>query len=202
MHQYLLIPFEKVINHYINLDLEVSRLLSPLDGKVIVVELVGLNTSIYFQFDRRSVKLLEHYYGLADTYLSGTPLSLLMLSKATHITSALQEYNIELRGDTDVAMHFSNLFTQLDIDWEEHLSKIVGDPLAHMLGNFARSFLSWGKQSCDTIKTNITEYLQEELKQFPTAKEAEYFNEEIDELRHAEERLKARIERLRTHIKK
>ena len=41
---------------------------------------------------------------------------------------------MHIEGDTHIALALEQLFQKLDIDWEEHLSRFVGDVVAYKIG--------------------------------------------------------------------
>lgn len=86
---------------------------------------------------------------------------------------------------------------RMDVDWEEQLSKAVGDVAAHQLGNLWRGLRGWGRRSADTLVRDGVEYLQQELHALPPRPAVEQFLSAVDTLREDADRLTARIERLR-----
>ena len=84
-----------------------------------------------------------------------------------------------------------------EIDWEEYLSHFVGDIIAHQVGNCVRSFVDWNQQTAATMRQNMTEYLQEEIRYFPPREECQDFFNDVDEFRSDIDRMEARIQRLK-----
>lgn len=202
MKRHLLGTLEKAINYYLHLDEEIASLLFPLQQKVLVIEIQGVGFQIQVKGHEDKLEFLETEDGIADCYMSGTPIALFLLSKSDNPAQFLASNDIEIRGNLEVAQHFANLFKQIDIDWEEYLSRWVGDSIAHTAGSFMNNIVSWGRQSIDTIKKNVTEYLQEEIRAFPTRDEAMDFLDEVDKLRLDVDRLQARLERLKNSLVK
>ena len=85
----------------------------------------------------------------------------------------------------------------VDIDWEEHLSRLVGDVVAHEVGGAARAARAFGRRAGRTAEQNLREYLQEEARLLPTRYELKELLDAVDVLRDDVERLAARVERLR-----
>jgi ubiquinone biosynthesis protein UbiJ len=127
----------------------------------------------------------------ADASLSGSPMGLMNLAskQATSIAGS----SVRIEGDAEVAQGFSELLKQAKPDFEEELSRVVGDVAAHQLGNTARSLLGFGKRVGDTLLQNIGEYLSEEGRDVPSKTEAEEFNRDVDVLRDDVDRLEARL---------
>ena len=103
---------------------------------------------------------------------------------------------MELRGDVGYARRFHDIFRALEFDWEEQISRIVGDVAARKIGNLARGSLSWGSQVVASLSRATTDYLQEESRDLPAPAEMERFLAEVDRLRADSDRLSARVERL------
>jgi ubiquinone biosynthesis protein UbiJ len=105
--------------------------------------------------------------------------------------------DVEISGDTQLAQHFSHFMNTLEIDWEEQLSKLTGDVVAHEVGNLLRGFSEWGQDQLTTSRLNLQEYLTEELRLLPSRCEVEEFLADVDTLRDDLDRLDARIGLLR-----
>ena len=95
-----------------------------------------------------------------------------------------------------MAQRFQGLLQQAQPDFEEELSRAIGDVAAHQVANVARGFLDWGRRAVDSLSTNVAEYLQEEGRDVPARVELEEFLESVDQLREAADRLEARLTRL------
>jgi ubiquinone biosynthesis protein UbiJ len=137
-----------------------------------------------------------------DTVLRGTPLALMRMGLVKHAGDVLFAGDVEIRGDVELGQEFSEILEALDIDWEEHLSHVTGDLVAHKLGNAVRGMMSWGKQTTDTLSQDVTEYLQEESDTLPNADEVEDFLQQVDVLRTDVDRMAARVRRLESASKK
>ncbi|MCB1903235.1 MAG: sterol-binding protein, partial [Gammaproteobacteria bacterium] len=91
------------------------------------------------------------------------------------------------------------ILAAMDIDWEEQLSHFTGDLLAHKTGNLLRTVRNWGTSSSTSLKLDLKEYLQEELRLLPGRLEVETFLGNVDVLRDDVERLQARLIQLQKH---
>jgi ubiquinone biosynthesis protein UbiJ len=103
---------------------------------------------------------------------------------------------VQVTGDTHLAQKFGDIVGGLDVDWEEQLSLLVGDGLAHEAGSRVRAAGRWGRRTGNTLAENVKEYLQEEIRLLPGRYEVQGFLTDVDRLRDDVERLAARIERL------
>ena len=112
---------EAVINRYLALDPEMLDQLAQFNGKVIKLEMTGINKVFYMLPNARGIQVLTEYEGLADTVLRGTPVSLFKMGLVSNAANLLLKGEIEISGDTRLGHQFKNVFSQMDIDWSEHL---------------------------------------------------------------------------------
>ncbi|MCI0654518.1 MAG: sterol-binding protein, partial [Methylococcaceae bacterium] len=68
-------------------------------------------------------------------------------------------------------------------------------------GNLVRGALQWGRESHEAMKLNITEYLQEERRDLPTAYECNELFKHVDILRADAERMEMRVKRLANQVR-
>jgi ubiquinone biosynthesis protein UbiJ len=190
---------EMAINRYLAMDAASLARLGEMSGKVIAVELRGLDITLSMAPHAGGIQLLKDYAGAPDTVISGTPLALVRVG-AGGDRGALFAGEVEIRGDVALGQRFEAVLRGIDIDWEEQLSRLVGDVAAHQVGNLVRDTLAWGAKSADILRRDLGEYLQEESRQVPHPSEVEAFVAAVDTLRDDAERLEARIRRLRDRI--
>ncbi len=187
---------EQLLNQAIRLDPETPARLKPMHGRIIELQLVGLGISLFLIPEPHGIQLLSAFEGEPDCTLRGTPLDLARMRGTDESADQLFGGAVEISGDTHLAQQFGDFFAGLDIDWEEQLSRLTGDVIAHEMGNATRSLLDWGNAQRQIFKQNLREYLQEELRLTPSRPELEPFLQDVDRLRDDVERLEARIARL------
>lgn len=189
---------EKILNNYLQLDPETNSRLGKLSDKVIALQLPYSNYQVYFLFTDNRVQLFSKYDGPTDVTLAGTPFDFLALNNAANDSVAALKSNVTITGNIEIAQHFKTLFAELDIDWEEQLSRVTGDFIAYQIGNGIRAFSEWAKQTNDTLQQNFAEYAQEEIRLTPPRIELEDFFTEVDKLRDDVERLTVRVQKICT----
>ena len=185
---------ESAINRYLALDPEILGKLAEFNGKVIKLEMTGINKTLYMLPNESGIQVLAEYDGDADTVLRGTPISLFKMGLVSNAANLLLKGEIEISGDTRLGHQFKNVFSQMDIDWSEPLASLVGDGLAYQLHQTGSKLGRWGKQSVRSVSTSFSEYLQEESRDVVTETELEMFNEDVDRLRNDVDRLQAKID--------
>lgn len=192
----LLAVAERALNGYLALDPEGARRFQPLTGRVIGCEITGFGTRITLIPGPDRIQIFGAWEGEPDCLIRGTPLALLRLIGATRQDSELAAGTVTVEGDTALAHDFKRALSGLDVDWEERLARVIGDPLAHQTGEQARAAGRWSARTAESMTANLREYLQEEGRLLPTHYEVETFLRQVDVLRDDTERLAARLDRL------
>jgi ubiquinone biosynthesis protein UbiJ len=137
----------------------------------------------------------RHDGAAADASIAGTPISLLALAGA-QAEQGLRSGSVRIEGDAEVAQGFRRLLEQTQPEFEEELSRVIGDVAAHRVAGLARGLLQWGQRTTGSLATNVAEYLQEEGRDLPTRLEVEEFVGGVDGLRDDAARLEARLAKL------
>jgi len=187
---------EMVINRYLRLDPANGERMAALNGRCIGIELRGLDTTLYVFPDKHGIQLRERINRKPDTVLSGTPLGMVRLGLGANTEKTLFSGAVVIEGDVETGQAFKAVLDDLEIDWEEQLSRLTGDILAHQLGNAARRGRRATRLGLDTLGNDIGEYLQEELRVLPTRIEAANFSADVSRISMDVERLAARLKRL------
>jgi ubiquinone biosynthesis protein UbiJ len=187
---------EQGINRYLALDPEGAERLASLNGRVICIEVAGFGTRLYLIPSGKEIQVFGDYAGEPDCVLSGTPLALARIGLAERKADRLFSGEVRISGDTHLAQQFGGVLAGIAVDWEEQLSRVTGDPIAHQAGSAMRAVRRWGRRSVDTLAQDTKEYLQEEGRLVPTRYEIQLFLDAVDTLRDDIERLAARVERL------
>lgn len=190
---------ETALNGALQLDPDSYARLSRFEGKVIALELQGTGLVLTLLSGRHGIQVMTMASEAADTVISGTPLALLELGIGD-ARRVLFAGEVTIRGDVETGQAFKRLLDNLDIDWEEPLSRLTGDIIAHRAGELLRGLQQWGRQARDRLGYNLAEYLQQESRQLATREAVAGFSREVDELRDDCERLQARLSRLQQQL--
>ncbi len=191
---------EALINRALALDPESLERIEALEGKVIALRIAGVGPTVYLLPGPGGVRLAAHIEGEPDVRIEGGPLGLARLGLSDSPSSLFGE-GVTIEGDTRLGQRIKRIIDELDIDWEEQLSRIIGDAAAHQIGNLARGALRWGREAGETLQRDVAEYLQYESRDLVGREELEPLLDAIDTLRLDTDRLEARIERLRNALK-
>lgn len=195
----LLAAAEAAINQVLALDAEGAARLAKVQGQVLEVVLTGFGTRLYVLPGESKLFLYGAYDAEPDCVVHGSPVALLGMVTSEHREDAVFAGSIRIDGDNRLAQTLGEVFQGLDVDWEEQLSKLLGDTLAHRLMERARAGERWAGRSRDVTRENLREYLQEEAAVVPSRQELDAFLAAVDLLRDDVERLAARVERLEQH---
>ena len=191
---------EGLLNWAIHNDPEAFAHLDGTHGKIICIELIGLGQRLYLIPDPGGIQLLGDIEGEADCSIRGTPWSLARMGKEQASSHQLFTGDVEISGDTDLGQRFGQFMNSLEIDWEEQLSRVTGDVVAHEAGNLVRGLGAWGRDQFSAAGLNLQKHLTGELRLLPGRCEVEEFLSGVDQLRDDLERLDAHIDQLRQRV--
>jgi len=197
---YTLKALQQAINHALMLDEGMPAKIKALQGKVLELIIKPLQVNFFIRFTEHDLELLADHAGPADTVIESSPLGLIRLSllPASKVRSLFND-QIKLSGDVELGQRVKKLFDEIDIDWEGHLAQFTGDVVAYQIGSFFRQGVAFKEQVSTSLRQNLTEYLQEELRLFPPREEIEDFFKDIDALSLSVERLAAHVNQLSGH---
>lgn len=193
---------QTAVNQVLGLDQHANQQFQQLAGKVLAIEFTDLPLSLFFVPTEEELQIFSHYEGTVDTRLRGTSLQMMLMGGIEKPGDSLFKGSVDIQGDTELGQRFQEILRNFEFDWEEHLSHVLGDVAAHKLGNTVRDVLQWGKQTAQSLRNNISEYLQYESGSLPARFEVEGFARDVDVLRNDVERLAARFQRLSSKIAK
>jgi len=191
---------EIALNRALQLDEHTFKQVIALQGKIIGIELVGLDISFYLAPALDGVQVLTECDAGADTTIRGTPISLLKTALSDD-RKTLFKGEVVIDGDMALGQKFQKILDGLDMDWEEPLSQVIGDIAAHQVGEAFRGFAGFAKSALNSLTMSSSEYFQEETKDVVNPVELERFTGKVDVIRSDTDRLEARLNRLATRIK-
>jgi ubiquinone biosynthesis protein UbiJ len=184
------------LNKYLALDPEAPGKLTAFDGKVICIDIKGPNKTIYLLINDSRISAVKTCDEKPDATIIGSPAALFKLGVHRDSAPLFFAGEVEIRGDTRLGRQFKSLLAEMEIDWEEHFSRFVGDIAAHRIAGLIHDLRKWSKSAADNFADDVGEYLQEESRDVVSGAEMGMFYQQVDKLRDDTERLKARIDRL------
>ena len=192
----LLRPFAALLNRQIQAQTPARDLCAELEDRVFAVRVGDTALVMYIIVGPGEILLTNEYSNDPDVVVTGSLMSLARLAGPDG-ERAIRDGAVDLTGDAELAQRFQNLLRYGRPDLEEELSGVVGDVVAHSIGDFARSVRRWGKDARSTLQQNVSEYLQEESRAVPSRYETDEFRKRVESLRDDVARVEARVKRLR-----
>jgi ubiquinone biosynthesis protein UbiJ len=197
---------QQALNAYISLDPESATRIKAMQGKIVTIELLKINITFHLIFTETHIQFklassttpTEAIH--SDTIIKGTPLRLLQLALSKNSRQQFFSDDVSIRGNLDLGQQVIDLFDRLEIDWEEFLSKWIGDVSAHHLGRLSQRIKSWTQQTRETLLQDVNEYVHEEVDFFPAREALEDYFHDVDALRMDTDRLEAKILHLKNTI--
>ena len=192
------LPFvQKALNRYLTLDPESIHRIHELRGKIVKIHLNMIPPLEFFlKFNPQTIDVLAEFSNQPDLIIKGTPLSLLNLSLTKDKRKHFFGDNVSIAGNLELGQQVTDLFDQLEIDWEEYISHWVGDISAHQIGRAAEKLKKFSSRFKKSMSQNVNEYIHEEINVFPPKEALQDFFSDIDVLRMDVDRIEARIKNL------
>jgi len=194
IHVALCAAIETAINSALRYDPGSHYALARLHGKVLAVELTQPSLNFYFSPEADGVRIQSTFDGELSTRIKGSPMALLALTKSTRLN--LADSGVEAFGDTGLLIELQGIIKNLDIDWEEAVSSVIGDIAGHQLGNGIHALKQWAKGRKQTFERLLGEFVTEEIRASPNKNELEQFYQQVDELRLGLDRASAKVAQL------
>ena len=192
LHSAALAGLETMINGALSYDPGTKRALAKLEGQILAVEITAPKMNLFIAPDEDGVRLMGTWEGDVSTRMRGPLPALLQLAASP--TTSLADSGVEVLGSTSLLNNLRYIAGNMEIDWEEALSKLVGDVAAHEAAGQMRAGVRWLQDRMSSGQRLVSEYLTEEMKTVPTKPELDAFSGQIDELRMGADRLAQRFE--------
>ncbi len=151
----------------------------------------------------------------ADATISGPPMALWNLARgnsqgagargaartAARRTGPRDAASVQVHGNAEVASLYREILALARPDWEEELSRWVGDVPARQLSRAAKQALTWVRGAGRSFGENISEYLTEESRDLVNSVEHAEFLRGVDRLRETADRIEARLAGLEQRLR-
>lgn len=164
---------------------------------VLAIESTTPAFTIYCHGTSDGVRIMSHCETPTTTQLTGTPLALISLLKKP---TTLAGSGVELAGSVGLLQSWQSILNDVDIDWEDAISNVLGDIAGPMAGNIINSGFNWSRQQSTEQVRLLKEYITEELKVTPSKAELNEFSKAVSDIKMDAERLQARFSQLLANI--
>jgi len=187
---------EKIINAALVYDPSTLRQLTPLQGKVLLVESSMPGLRIAVEVGTNGLLLHNDWQDSADVQINGSLVSILNMGINAGEMVSFSGTGVNVTGNLDVLRQLNLIMAGLDIDWEAALAELVGDVPAYILSDAVRKTANARADTLQRAKSAVVEVSQEELRLTPSKNEYDEFVLSVRHLATDTERLSARVNRL------
>jgi ubiquinone biosynthesis protein UbiJ len=214
---------EALLNRGVHASMQATTLALRLSGTALLLNIEGM-AGIRISVVRGQLSLTGAGASLdspqavpADATISGSLMALLRLARAAGASAEatgrrgnmpradsghpVRGLGAVVSGDAEIANSYRQLLALARPDFEEELSRLIGDVPARALSQFALKTAEWARRARRTAGENIAEYLQEEGRDLVNKTEHDEFLRGVDTLRETADRVGARIARLEQRLK-
>src|SRR3990167_7180632 len=179
----------KTINAALRHDARAQQKLATMNNKIISIRCVDWKINSTLSINHSKIFITKNMQEKYDAEIKGTASNFISLFLKGADSAALFQHPIEISGDMQLIEVWRDMMMQLDIDWEEPLSQVTGDVMAHHIGQSLRKIKKEMRNTSATLQWQTQEYLHYELKALPTKKQVEKLYAAIATLRNDVDRL-------------
>lgn len=193
---------EQAMNQLLKLDEDSQQRLKKLSGKSLQVTIRELPWPLLFNFSEQidvGIVMANNEFeteSAADCLIELNLETLPKLKDSSQLTQLIQQKQLNLVGDIYVAQSFSALLKDLDVDWEEQLSRYTGDVVAHQTFTSMRALFDTAKTQIEKGAIELGDFLTQGDAVAVKPSEMKAFSEDVTQLRSATERLSAKLDLL------
>lgn len=181
----------RLLNHLVTQNQWARSHLLPFSGKTVSFYLPPAQASLTILEDGGLAVAGETSHADASIHLSAS-LVLRLLAKDSDAMS-----QVRIEGDTKLAKILAKVLQNIKWDYEEDLSKVLGDISANKASTFAKDTVNEAKQQVVNFAEMAAEYWQEENPLIAKKRHVEDFVQQVDVLRDDVERLEKRLAKIR-----
>ena len=191
---------EKGINRGAVVSPEIAMLLGEIEGNTIRVVLDDVGCEFAVRVDDNYATVTSEDLGGEDLLVRTSLTRLVALMRVKKMNPEVLE-GVEIIGDVQLAQNLYRVFKSIDFDWEEVLSRRIGDVPAHQVSRA----LKWGVNQASSLKSTFESKLKSALMDehhlvVPHSR-VNQFADDADVLMMNLDRLQKRVEKLEAGIK-
>ncbi|MDH5327228.1 MAG: SCP2 sterol-binding domain-containing protein [Gammaproteobacteria bacterium] len=195
LHSTFAQAIEQGVRAVLQLDSDSAAQLQLLQGKVLALCVTDLDIRLYFIFGD-PIQVVSYYEGFVNTELRAGSVAFAAMGLQRQGSDALFKGDVTLQGEIQTGEQFQKILRNMDIDWEELLSRVTGDIVAHKVGSLFHNVFHWGRNTLSTLSEDVVEYAQQEIQVLPSPYEIQKYLADVDVLRADVDRLNARLNKL------
>jgi ubiquinone biosynthesis protein UbiJ len=192
----LLLPLEAMLNGMLALDAASRSRLAALEGRTLSVYVTQPALALHLSIRNGRLCLSPLFEGSASATLRGPAGGLLRLLLQGETPASLAPFGVELQGSTAFMQDLQRLLRDVDIDWEFHLSRLIGDlPVAALATGLDTGMGAIGN-TVAAVRDNVADYFTYEAGLLPERSAVASFRSGVLDLQLQLDRLQARIDQL------
>lgn len=172
---------EKILTQLISMDPHAEQRLSRLKGKQLSFRIRELRLTLVITATENTLLFNQHNEAV-DCAITTDLASLRQLRDPSQLTRLIKQDALQIDGDIQIAQQFSYFLQQLDPDWQQALSRYVGDSLAHKISYSIAQGQQYLLTKSQQLNQLTTELAQDELLLTPTSDELVQFSHQVSEL--------------------
>ena len=157
----LALALETAINQVLQLDIESPSRVNKLEGRLLQLDLEGLNITLFFTFKHGNVRVSLEAEGTPDTTISGTPVALFSMAEPEDIDWGLPDSKVQINGDASLARDLERIFSKLEPDWEGPLSGMLGDTAGHQVAQGIRHGVEAARETASTASKILADFMKD-----------------------------------------
>lgn len=187
----------RAISRLVMLDEERAGRIARLQGSVIELCVRDTEWRAYAMPRTHGIELRRYYDGHVDVRVTGRPGDFFAYARASRRGDSFGAGRIEISGDLATAQNVQALLADLEIDWEDAISPLVGEIGAHQVTRLVRQAKNFFSSAAAHFETDLADYLRYEARMTPTRDDIEKQHSEICAVAGDVDRLEARLAVLR-----
>ena len=200
-----LIIIQGIINRALAIDTEFAAKINRLAGKSLRLECSQPAIDVMLVIDQQRILLQacdpDDMLEIAvSTHLQGKLSAFIAVASRDDMAAAMINSAVRLIGDSQLLIDLRDALNLLEIDWEFHLARIVGDVPAHVLGNAARTSADHLARVPAIFARHVKEFLQQESQLLPSHSDLRPHHQQTTQLRQQIDRIEAKFQRAKQLI--
>jgi ubiquinone biosynthesis protein UbiJ len=185
-----LIPTYATLNHVLRQNAWAAARLQPYAGKTVCFNLPLISSTLTIVDGGEFVPAIEN--ATPDATINLSPMA--AFRRLTGQPVQPDDYRLE--GDAELAANVGKVLQQLEWEYEEDLSRVIGDIPAQQLVSLGKRAVTEGRRQTESLAGMLAEYWVEEQPLIAKKRHLEEFSTEVDTLRNDVDRLAKRLEKL------
>jgi ubiquinone biosynthesis protein UbiJ len=157
----LALGLETAINRVLQMDGESPTRVRKLEGRLLQINLEGLNITLFITFRHGVVRVRLHAVAEPDTIISGTPVALFSMAEPEEADWGLPESKVQINGDANLARDLERIFSKLEPDWEGPLSGLLGDVAGYQAAQGIRQGVETARKTARTASKILSDIMKE-----------------------------------------